>query len=126
MGRIPPDEEGFALGMGLSDKLDGALGDVVVDRLHALSVQRAGVLDGLLSNAAKARVLGRIVNVRRCTVQHPTRPKVLPKHRVLWIVGVLRLLLRVKVVKVAVKLVKAVNGGQYGLRSPSDAYPTAR
>ena len=87
-------------------------GDVVVDRLHALSVQRAGVLDGLLADTAEARILSRVVDIRRFAVQHATRPKVLPEHRLLWIVGILRLLLGVEVVQVAVELVEAVDGGQ--------------
>jgi len=45
VGGVPPHKEGFALGVGLFDELDGAIGDVVVDGLHALLGERAGVLD---------------------------------------------------------------------------------
>jgi hypothetical protein len=111
VGRVPPHEEGFTLGMGSLDELDGALGDVVVDGLHALSVQRAGVLDGLLPNPAEAPILSWIVDIRRLAVEHTARPKELLEHRLLGIIGILWLLLGVEVVKVAIELVKAVDGG---------------
>src|ERR1700722_7052783 len=42
-----------------------AAAELVVDRLHPLAVERAGVLDGLLADLAPARLFRRIVAVRR-------------------------------------------------------------
>ncbi len=43
------------------DEVDGGVGGFVIDRLHALLGQRAGVLDRLLADLAPARLLGRVV-----------------------------------------------------------------
>ncbi len=112
VGGVPPHEERFAIRMGLLDELDRAGGDIVIDGLHALSGQRAGVLDGLLAHPAKARVFGRIIDIRRFAMEQTPRPKELLELRLLGIIGNLRLLLGVEVVQVAVELVKAMNGGQ--------------
>ncbi len=90
-------KEGFALSMGFFDELNRALGDVVVDGLHALFGQRAGILDGLLADAAEVRLLGWIIDIRREAMHHTAWPKELLEHRHLWIIGILRLLLGIEV-----------------------------
>ena len=87
-------------------------GGVVVDRLHPLLRQRAGVLDRLLADLAEARVHGRVVDVRGLAVQHAARAELLAERRVLGIVAQLGLFLGVQVVEVAVELVEAVDRGQ--------------
>ncbi len=46
-GRVDPDEEGLAGGVGVADEGDRLLKHLVVDGLHALAGQRAGVRDAL-------------------------------------------------------------------------------
>ena len=86
--------------MRLVDEAQRALRHLVVDGLHPLLGQRAGVLD-LLSALAVGQA-----------VQHAARPEVLLELRVLRVVRVLGLLLRVEVVEVAEELVEAVHGRQ--------------
>ena len=76
------------------------LGDFLVDRLHALLVERAGALDLL-----------RAVRVGP-GVDHAARAVFLDQRRVLEVVRILRLLLGVEVVERAEELVEAVRGGQ--------------
>ena len=70
--------------------------ELLVDRLHALAGQRAGVLD--------LAVGGRL--------EHAARAELLAELGVLRIVGILGLLLGVEVVEVAEELVEAVRRGQ--------------
>ena len=112
VGEVHPDEGGLA-GLVLAlDEVDGARGDVVVDRLHPLLGQRTGVLAHLLADLAEARIDGRIVLVRGLAVQHAARAELGAEGRVLRIVRQLRLFLGVEVIEVAVELVEAVDGGQ--------------
>ena len=46
------------------DEVDRRIRCFVVDRLHALLVKRAGILDGLLADPAPAFVRGRVIAVR--------------------------------------------------------------
>ena len=83
--------------LGPFQEIEGARGDLVVDRLHALDGQRAGVLD---------------VSIAR-GLDHAARSELLLELRVLRIVRVLGFLLGVEVVEVAEELVKAVVGRQH-------------
>ena len=105
-GAVPPAEEGLT---GLVLALDEVLGGgerFLVDGLHALLGQRAGVLDGLATLAVGL------------AVEHAARAELLAKGlavgelHVAGIVLVLRFLLGVEVVEVAEELVEAVHGGQ--------------
>ena len=60
------------------DEVDGGRRCLVIDRLHALLGQRAGVLDGLLADPAEARIDRRIVAVGRLALQHAARPELAP------------------------------------------------
>ncbi len=68
---VPPHKEGHPLGVSLFDKLDGVLGDLVVNGFHALLGQRAGVLDAAvgvgMDHAARAETLSesRVLRVIR-------------------------------------------------------------
>ena len=92
------------------------VGDVVVDGLHPLGGQRAGVLDGLLADRTELRVVGFGRVLGEClALQHPTRQRqfVKPWELVLVrVVELLRLFLGVEVVQVAEELVEAVHGRQ--------------
>ena len=110
--RVEPAEERRA-GRDLPlDEVDRRVRGLVVDRLHALSGERAGVLDRLPADPAPARILGRIVGVGRLAAQHAARAELLPKARVSRVVEVLGLLLGVQVVEVAEELVEPVHGRQ--------------
>ena len=76
------------------------LGDLLVDRLHALRVERAGQLDLL-----------RAVRVGP-GVDHPARAVLLDQSGILEVVGILGLLLGVQVVERAHELVEPVRGRQ--------------
>ena len=92
--------------------VDGGGGGLVVDRLHALLGERAGVLDGLLADLAEARIDRGVVLVGRLAPEHAARPELRAVGRVLRIVGQLRLFLGIEVVEVAEEFVEAVDGRQ--------------
>jgi hypothetical protein len=59
--RIHPDEKRL-VGLDLPlHKIDGRGGGLIIDRLHALFVERPGILDGLPADFAEARIDCRIV-----------------------------------------------------------------
>ena len=86
--------------------------DVVIDRLHPLLGQRAGVLAHLLADLAEARIHRRIVHSRGLAIQHAARAELRAERRVFRVVGQFRLFFGVQVVQIAVELVEAVYGGQ--------------
>ena len=74
VGEVHPEEERL-VGLRLPlDEVDGPVGDVVVDRLHPLLGQRAGVLDRLLADLAEPRVDGRVVLVVALQSSTPRGP----------------------------------------------------
>ena len=109
---VPPHEERLAVLMRLVHELDRVGGDFVVHGFHAFDGQRTGVLNLLSANFAEARIDGRVVFVRRETVNHAARPKLCEECRALRVVGIFRFLVRVQVVEVAEEFVEAVNRGQ--------------
>ena len=111
-GRVEPAEERLARRLLPLHEVDGGGRGLVVDRLHALLGQRAGVLDGLLADLAEARIDGRVVHVGRLALQHAARAELGAVGRVLRIVRQFRLFLGVEVVEVAEELVEAVHGRQ--------------
>ena len=58
-------KNGLSSALRLVDELERVVEDLVVDRLHALGIERAGVLDLLLADLAPARLDGRVVLVGR-------------------------------------------------------------
>ena len=97
---VPPAEERLA-GLGLArDEVLGGGDGFIVNRLHALLGQRAGILDGLAALAVGL------------ALEHAARAELLPERRVLRIVPVLRLLLGVEVIEAAEELVEAVHRRQ--------------
>ena len=112
VGEVHPDQGGLA-GLVLAlDEIDGARGDVVVDRLHALLGQRAGVDTGLLADAAEARLDRGIVLVGGLAVEHAARAELRAERRVLRVIRQLGLFLGIEVIEVAVELVEAVHRRQ--------------
>ncbi len=71
--KVHPQEDRL-VGLDLPlDEVRRPSGDVIVDGLHPLLGQRAGVLDGLLANLSRPRLHGFVVFVRSLAVQHATR-----------------------------------------------------
>jgi hypothetical protein len=89
---VPPHEERLAVLVRLIDEPEGPGRDLLVDRLHALLGERAGVLDPPVRKA----------------VDDAAGAEPLLEVGVLRIVRVLRLLLGIQVVEVAEELVEAV------------------
>src|SRR5271157_2273352 len=108
-GRIQPEEERLAIAPGLVEKLERVLEDLVVHGLHAIRVQRTGVLDALPADLAPARLLRRVVHVGRPGVQHvPGADLVLQFRR---IVGMGRILHR------EADKMSGTNGTRFSLKS---------
>ena len=110
--RVEPDEERLARCLLPLHVVDGRRRGLVVDRLHALLGQRAGVLDGLLADLAEARIDGGIVPVGGLAAQNAARAEFGAIGRVLGIVRQLGLFLGVEVIEVAEELIEAVHGRQ--------------
>ena len=109
---VPPAEERL-VGLRLPlDEVDRRVGGLVVDRLHPLFRERAGVLDRLLADLAEARVDGRIVPVAGGALEHAARSELGLERRILRIVGVLGLFLGIEVIEVAEELIEAVHRRQ--------------
>ena len=97
------------------DEVEPVLDHLVVDRLHPLLGQRAGVLDPLPADTAEALVLRRVVLVRCPGVDDASGPEALVEQREVLggrPIRLLGLLLRVQVVEVAEELVEAVGRRQ--------------
>ena len=73
-------------------------------------IERAGVFDLLFANLAPAWHLGRVVRIGGPAMDHVARPD--DVQQLLRIIGVRRIFHRIEVIKVAEKLVEAVDGGQ--------------
>ena len=71
--RVEPHEERLAVLLGLVHEVDGEVANLVVDGLHPLGIERAGVFDPLLADLAPARHLGRVVRVGGPAVDHVAR-----------------------------------------------------
>ena len=102
-------------------KSSAASSDLVVDRLHPLLRQRAGVLDPLLADAAErgsSVASSSSVAQEWMTPRGPNRLLNCGKSSAGGQFGQLRLLLGVQVVEVAEELVEAVHGRQVLVRSP--------
>ena len=99
-GGVPPEEEGLVGLLRFFQIVERSLREFLVNRLHALDVERPGEFDFLRA-------------VRICKrVDHTPRAVFLPQRRIFEVVHILRLLLRVEVVERAHELVEAVRGGQ--------------
>ena len=72
---VHPDEERLAGRVLPLDEVLRRRRRLVVDRLHALLRERAGILDPLLADASPARLLGGVVLVGRPRVDHAARPE---------------------------------------------------
>ena len=111
-GRVEPAEERLASRLLPLHEIDGRGRGLVVDRLHPLLGQRAGVLDGLLADLAEARIDRRIVDVGRLALQHAARTELRQVGRILRIVRQLRLFLGIEVIEIAEELIEAVHRRQ--------------
>ena len=117
--RVVPDKERLVPGVLPLHEVDGRGRGLVVDRLHALLGERAGVLDGLLADLAEARIDGGVVLVGGLGLEHAARPELGAVRRVLRIVGQFRLFLGVEMIEVAEEFIEPVDGRQ-GLVAVAD------
>jgi hypothetical protein len=92
-----------------SIKVIAATQEFLVYCLHAFRAERAGVFALLLTPLPKARILGGIVRVSSDALEHTTRAEHFLEPGSLGVVGILRLVLRVEVVKIAEEFVEPVN-----------------
>ena len=107
--RVEPAEERFACRLLALHEIDGRGRRLIVDRLHALLGERAGVLDRLLADLAEARIDRRIVDVGCLALKNAARAELGAISRVLGIIGQLRLFLGVEVIEIAEELIEAVD-----------------
>src|SRR6266699_330807 len=84
------------------DEVERSVEELLVHRLHARGVERAGVFDGLLADPAVGRINGWIVAIARLALENSARPELRAE----------TLFLRIKVVEVAEEFVEAVHGRQ--------------
>ena len=82
----------------------------VIHGFHSLWVERAGVLDLLLTDLAPSRILGGIVLVGGPAMHHVARAH--RTQQILWIVGMRWVFHRIEVIEVTEELVEAVNARQ--------------
>ena len=100
-GGVHPDKE-WLIGLDLPlHEVDRCRGGFVIDRLHPLLGQRAGILDALLAYLAEAWVDGGIIDIAGFALDHAARAELLLEAHVFRIVGVFRILLGIEVVEVA-------------------------
>ena len=112
---VEPAEERLIRRVLALDEILGRGGELVVAGLHALPCERTRVLDGLLTDAAPARLLGRVILVRRVAVQDAARTELRPKFREVFgarVVRILRVFFRIEVVEIPKELVEPVGGRQ--------------
>ena len=108
-GRVVVTEERL-VGLGLLlHPRHGGIRELVVDGLHSLDGQRAGVLDLLLADFAELRIDGGVVGVGGPGVHDPARAEFLLERGLLRVVGILGLFLGVEVIEVAEELVEPVD-----------------
>ncbi len=111
-GRVEVAEPRRAfLGLAIHE-IERGVEEFLIHRLHALTVERAGVFNGLLADPAELRIDRRIILVGRLALEHAAGTVALAELRVLRVVLVLRLFLRVEVVEVAEELIEAVHRRQ--------------
>src|SRR5262249_29798273 len=112
--RVEPAEERLVALRHAVNPLEGLVEDLLVEGLHALAGERAGVLDLLLADLAELPVHRAVVLVGGPGVEPAARAELLLVVRILLagIVELLRLLFGVQVIEVAEPLVEAVRRRQ--------------
>jgi hypothetical protein len=111
-GGVVPTEKGRICPHLPLHEVDGRGRGLIVDRFHALAGKRTGIFDGLLADAAPARLFGSGRRDRRTCSAARRADQILPKLNVAGIKPVLRILLGVEVIKIAVKFIEAVHRRQ--------------
>src|SRR5262249_40354274 len=109
---VEPDEEGLLVLDGAIDEIRRRRQELLVDRLHALLGERAGIDASLLAPGAEARVVAWRVGLRRHAFQHAARAELGGEAGILGIVRMLRLVLGIEVVEIAEELVEAMHRRQ--------------
>jgi len=96
-GTTPPHKPGLAGLVLFFDEVDSGIGGLVIDGLHALLGQRAGILDLAASRA----------------VDHATRTELFEELRILRIILILWFLFGVQMVEIAEKFIETMIGRQH-------------
>ena len=109
-GRVEPEEERLVTCPCAVEELECICEDLIIHRLHAFRTELPRILDLLFPDLAPARLHGGIVHVRRPGMDHVSRADLVPK--VLWVVGMARVLHRVEVIQIAEEFVEAMHRGQ--------------
>jgi hypothetical protein len=78
-GRIEPHEERLAVAHGAVDEFRRGLEKLLVDRLHALLGERAGVLAFLLAPGAEARIVARRIGGGGDAFENAARTELRPE-----------------------------------------------
>src|ERR1700733_11560043 len=111
--RVHPHEEWLISLYLAAHVINRGGGSLVVDCFHPLAVERAGILNRLLTDAAPVRLFGRIVLVGRLAAEHAARRVVIDILLVVFRpIRSLQLLFGIEVIKIAKKLVEAMNRWQ--------------
>ena len=95
-----------------ADEILGSREKFLVDRFHALGVERAGIFDRLLADTPKNGIYCRIILIGGLGLENAARPELRAEAGVLRIVGIFRLLFGIEVIEVAEEFVEAVHGRQ--------------
>src|SRR5215475_3878233 len=104
--RIKIAEPGRARALLPGDEVLRRREKLAVDRLHALGVERTGVLDRLLADSSVGGIDRGVVAVARLALEHAARPELRAELRILGIVGIFRLLLGVEVIEIAEEFIE--------------------
>ena len=109
---IEPSKERLLVPIGAVDEVERRVKKLLVHRFHALLVEWAGVLAVLLAPFAEAGIFPRGLGGACGAPHYTTRTKLEFELGVLGVIGVLRLVLGVEVIKIAKELIEAVDGRQ--------------
>src|SRR5262249_11477408 len=107
---VPKEERLGGLDLAFQE-IDGGVGRLVINVLHALLGKGAGILDLLFAHASPARLLGGIVSIGGVRMDHAARAELLHKIAT-GIRALLGFLFGIQVVEIAEELVEAMYGRQ--------------
>lgn len=86
--------------------------EILVDRLHPLARERAGILTNLLAHRSEALVLGGVVYVASLAIQHAARPEHHKEFWILWIVRLFGFFFGVQVIEISIEFIETVHSGK--------------
>jgi hypothetical protein len=111
-GGVVVAEEGLSGLSGLVHPIERGVGEFVIDGLHALDSEWAGVFDSLPADFAECGIDRRVVFVRGPTVHDAAWAELRLEFGVLGVVRVFGFFFGVEVIEIAEELVEAVDAGE--------------